>query len=739
MLELLLRIFGLKRRKRRGYVPGSSQGARASRGAPERPSAPGPAETLQRNAERQTAEQALRLRRTQAKRKAGLLARLGLTSPKAALVPITPPPPPPEPAAATEAAAPVASLQTTPQAERASVPPPAARQTRRKARPPAKKLGQIWRELRAEIGASWGGPIGSAARGLVRGLLIYVAPVVIVGVPGYYVVEEMRAVGVEVQGIAVPEAVARTGRSPDVLARLLIDQVDAIRHDVQLDRTDRWPEDIASQQASFALASEADTLHRVAIFLRGLTPRPARIVTGVITQQTDGSLSLRIYMTGMNHGAPVAALEGFSMEELNRVVAGAAPLLVRAVSPGLYAWRVAQTEPRSEALQTTLHALISDPASGTVDPGTANTVDFLLVRNLAKTGRADDAFELAEALVRRAPTYPPGYYAKALALVAQGEGDAALAAADQARQLDGGRPWSYKVVGDIQLATGHLADALQNARVARRLTPSDGSAMILEANTLLVMRRVDEAAAVVRVALERAPGQPGVMEIAASVMLARGRPDIAVSMINNELRLRPDRVSALIVKARLLSAMGRGADALEAANAALRLQPSNGVAQAARGYALVANGRPTEALTLFTQLKAASPTNPTVLQGRAMALAKLGRKDEAIEEFQAVLELAPDFAAARRELTRLQGGTPPPLPGTATAPSVAAKPAALKPANGNFIAAPIDVGPAPAPAIPKAETSQMPVESGTFTNQRNQPPGQFRRPDSDPDSAAPSR
>jgi tetratricopeptide (TPR) repeat protein len=720
MLELLLRLLGLKRRRRRRvYVqpplppgvapprprtasraampapPGTSQDAAAGQ--------PGP--NLRASAEVQTSEQAHALIRERRAREGGWLQRL-----------------------------PVVGEMLRPRRLRSRVPPlpaavpgvaaPEARARKR----PRKPLSVVLKDIGREAAQSWGGPVGGFARKLLFFGLVYVAPAVLVGVPGYIVLQEMRGIGVEVAPIAVPPAIEKTGRTPDVLAQLLIDQVESVRHEVILDRTDRWPQDVDGRPIPFALTSQADTLHRLAVFLRGLTPLPTRTLTGAVTLLPDDRLSFRIYMTGMNQGAPIASLDGFSADDLNRVVAGAAPLVLRAITPRLYAWFVARNEQRIDELQAALHRLLSEPATGVVDPATRDTVDFLIARNLSRAGRADEAVELADEMIKRSPRYPPGYFARALGQLSLNDIDGALASAQDARRMDGGNAWSYKVSARVLIAARRLGDALTDIRVARRLDPNDGSAIVIEADVLLNMRRIEEASNVVRIGMERTPGQPGILEAAAGVMLARGRPDIAIGLINNELRQRPDRVSALITKARLLSALGRGADALEAAEAAVRLQPTNGMAQTARAYALITAGRPTEALTTLNQLLETAPDNATIMQGQALALAAIGRKAEAIATYRRVLEIQPDFTAARRELERLEGTTPAAAP---PATAAGAAPPARPSANGEFIAKPIDVGPAPVPIIPRAAPSQLPMLPGALLDRRNLPPSQFRRPDSD--------
>lgn len=711
MLELLLRLLGLKkRRRRRVYAqpplpPGVGQTAASRSARPAAPPPPGSAPSLRREAEVLTDAMAEKVARDRERSR-----RKGI------------------------AAVPVIGWFFRPSRVRTAVSmpaPPGTAQNRapgegdraaRRAKRPRKTIGQLLREIVAEIGATWTGPVGRFARRTVWVLLVYVAPAVAVAVPTWFVAQEMRQIGVVVEPLSVPADVAKTGRTPEVLAQLLIDQVDATRHDIQFDRTERRPQDLPLRELPFDLAAPDDTLRSIALWIRGALRKPAPVVTGAVTTLANRRLSLRIYMTGMNRGAPVAALEDFAAEDLNRVVAGAAPLLVRAISPRAYAWYLANHATRFDVLQEGLHSLITDPASGSVDGPTRDTVDFLIGRNYARTGRGDEAMDIADALIKRSPAYPPGQYLRALALLAQNDPDEALAAAQAARKLDGDSPWGFKATARILTAAGKVGDALADIRTARRLDPNDGSAIEQEVEILLTMRRIDEAAATVRIGLERTPGQPGMLEVAAGVMLARGRPDVALGLINNELRQRPERVSALILKARLMSAVGRGQDALEAAEAALRLQPTNGIAQTARGYALIALGRPTEALALLTKLHDSAPENASVLQGQALALETLGRKDEAIATFRKVLDLQPDFGAARKELEKLQG--------TAAAPVASTAP--IVPPSAEFKAAPVDVGPAPAPRAPAAERGQLPSAPGAFSNPAPRPAGIFRRPDSEP-------
>ena len=118
-----------------------------------------------------------------------------------------------------------------------------------------------------------------------------------------------------------------------------------------------------------------------------------------------------------------------------------------------------------------------------------------------------------------------------------------------------------------------------------------------------------------------------------------------------------------------------------------------------------------------------------VRQGRALALAQLGRRDEAIAEFRRVLELQPDFAAARREMDKLRNTDATALPAVPTAKPIAP---VKKTTSETFITTPVDVGPAPTPPVPQAQRSQTPAPPGTFDAQRQGAPmGAFRRPDSE--------
>eukprot|EP01035_Chromulina_nebulosa_P052379 gene52379-71426_t len=53
------------------------------------------------------------------------------------------------------------------------------------------------------------------------------------------------------------------------------------------------PRDTAGRPTPMALASEADTLRGIAVWLRNMTPNPVRTISGAVTLLPKGSLSLR--------------------------------------------------------------------------------------------------------------------------------------------------------------------------------------------------------------------------------------------------------------------------------------------------------------------------------------------------------------------------------------------------------------------------------------------------------------
>jgi tetratricopeptide (TPR) repeat protein len=743
MLEMLLRLLGFKRKRRKVYVqtpvPGNLGQTRPSIGQQRRASAqmmPNPPGTVQdapaplmQAAADQAAEAARRQAARREQKAAGPLGGLlgGLLGQKkkrhdsgGVAMPLKP-----------------GQVQT----RRALSPEDTALGPARPARP-KRTFRQSMAALRREVAASWSGPMGRGTIKVARFSLIYLLPAAVVGVPAYLVLEEMRAIGIEVQPISVPESVARSGRTPEVLAQLLIDQIEAVRKDASIDHADRWPRDTAGRPVPMALAAEPDTLRGIAVWLRNLTPNPVRTISGSVTELPNGTLDLQLYMSGMNKGAAVAALSGFDPSTLPGVVAGAAPLILRASTPRLYAWYLYSRTGRPEQLQAQLSSLLTDPASGSVERATQDTVEFLSGLSLARGGRLDEAKDLSARLLARSPGYPPAHYLQAVILAAGSDHDGARLEVERARTLDGNTAWSFKIAGRLLNEAGKPADALNELRTARRLDPADGEAVVLEANTLITMRRMEEAAQVVRAGLEKAPGHPGVQEVAANLMFSRGRPDMALGFIDGELRIRPERISAMLTKARILIAMRRGADALLLAEAALRLNPSSGVAQMTRGYAMLATQRPTQALAVFDTLLQAAPDMPALLQGKAAALVQLDRKPEAVALLERVLEIIPDNRNARTELDRIEGRPPPaprtsfPPPGPAAAPPGRPAPAApVREQAAPLRVAPVDVGPAPAPRpAPAATPGTAPAAAGAFGLRPGapQPQGDFRRPDSEP-------
>ncbi|MBN8892776.1 MAG: tetratricopeptide repeat protein, partial [Rhodospirillales bacterium] len=529
---------------------------------------------------------------------------------------------------------------------------PAARRARQPGPPPSpapkRPRWSPMRALRAR-GAIWRPRLARAG----RFGLFYVAPVAVVVVVGALVLREMRHVGVIMMPLSVPAVLADSGRTPEVLARQLADQVDQVRRLTLADRTDRPDDAFATPLPRVQLPPPAWSRQGIAARLRDLFGAPVERVSGDIVQRPDGKLSLRLHMTGAGE---IAARDGIAPADIDANLAAVAGQVWRVAAPTLYAWYIVGTEQRPAKVLAILQALLKDPTTGRTltDPAARQAVTVLLARAEVRAGDSRGALATIEGLGTAGNLYAPAAAVRALALLDMGDMKGANDAEDRVLALAPGQAWAHASAARFYLSIGRFNEAYQQARAARRIAPDDGAAAILESAGLIALKRVPEAVEVARQAVQRFPAQPGVQEALGNALMAARRPDLALGLFDSELKLHPDRVPALIAQARALQQLNRNDEALAATEAALRVSPSNGTAMLLRAWTLLALKRPQDALAAFEALLGSRPDMPMLLQGKAAALAALGRTPEAVAVLQHMQELMPGNPQLEAELERLK-------------------------------------------------------------------------------------
>lgn len=243
---------------------------------------------------------------------------------------------------------------------------------------------------------------------------------------------------------------------------------------------------------------------------------------------------------------------------------------------------------------------------------------------LSADGRYPEAIEHLRAAAEFAPAEPEVFYRLGRTLAAAGDREAAQAALERHRSLQG---------------------ALERAAEIEQAASADLAAALSEA------QRLAEAGAL-EAALERLaglPGRPDVSRVAdvhslrAKVLFSMARVDEAAASIAEARRLEPNRVEHHYLEGLFLHAGGRAEDAAAALERALALDPGLGEAHALLGMIAAEAGRSAEAADRMERaLQLGLDDNAPLRFNYARVLEALGRGEEAAVQMEAFERLRAD-------------------------------------------------------------------------------------------------
>ena len=131
-----------------------------------------------------------------------------------------------------------------------------------------------------------------------------------------------------------------------------------------------------------------------------------------------------------------------------------------------------------------------------------------------------------------------------------------------------------------KMASGDGEGALETLRAEILLRPNDPRPRVLEARTLLLLERPQEALEAAQRALETAPDDPDTHYVLGTVLMSVRRFDEAESRLRQALELAPEHTAALNDLAVLLLELGRRDEAKALLERALAIHPDDPVAKA---------------------------------------------------------------------------------------------------------------------------------------------------------------
>jgi Tfp pilus assembly protein PilF len=203
------------------------------------------------------------------------------------------------------------------------------------------------------------------------------------------------------------------------------------------------------------------------------------------------------------------------------------------------------------------------------------------------------------------------------------------------------RAVGYSLLGDISMARGQKAAALENYRKAHQLEPST--------ETLLRLSRAmgdqDGGKAAAQLGEQWAKAHPKdllTQKALADGYARSGNLAQARSAYERVLKTDPDDAEALNNLANVLLLL-KDPDAIKVAEQAMTKNPGNAGTIDTLGWVLFKNGQADRALQLLRDARLRQPGNPEIAYHLAAALAQAGRKAEAKAELESALKYGSAF------------------------------------------------------------------------------------------------
>jgi arylsulfatase A-like enzyme/tetratricopeptide (TPR) repeat protein len=329
-----------------------------------------------------------------------------------------------------------------------------------------------------------------------------------------------------------------------------------------------------------------------------------------------------------------AAEEG---ERVERMRQGLAAALSRMAPGGDSAHAVALSPDQQERLRSLGYALGGSGGAGAIDePGLPDPrlrvrlYERLLGLLATPPAVAVRAADEAAALASQDPDNPFAQFAVASLAYHAGE----LARADHAfarsLELDPDRPSIRQYYGRLLRDRGRLEESEHQHRIAlEQTTPDDLRTRISLAETLIALRKTDEAGRLLDEVLRQAPRHSEALGAKGRLLLALGRGEEGISYLKQACEGGDDDSWLELASAYIL--LGQPVSAREAASETLRQNPGHPWAQAVTGHALIIEGKRKEGLEALRGALAAGPRRPRVWRDLAQAFAAAGDAGKAAE------------------------------------------------------------------------------------------------------------
>jgi len=267
-------------------------------------------------------------------------------------------------------------------------------------------------------------------------------------------------------------------------------------------------------------------------------------------------------------------------------------------------------------------------------------------------GEVKGALEVLEPLAGRAPSWAAAHYELGLALGANGQGEAAIAALERAVELAPALPDAWRALADHRSALGDSAGA--DAAYLQHIQHSTRDPRLLEAGAALCENKLPVAEALLRAHLKHKPTDVPAIRMFAEVAARLSRYGDAEKLLVRCLELAPSFAPARLQLAFVLHRAGKSEPALEQTEYLLRSDARNPAYRNLKAGILTRLGEVEQAAELYAGVLAQYASHPKVWMSYGHALKSAGRTPEAIVAYRRALTLAPQLGEVWFSLSNLK-------------------------------------------------------------------------------------
>jgi tetratricopeptide (TPR) repeat protein len=260
--------------------------------------------------------------------------------------------------------------------------------------------------------------------------------------------------------------------------------------------------------------------------------------------------------------------------------------------------------------------------------------------NLAQQ-KLDEAVEGLRAALEIEPTNAQAHFVLGTALTVKGEGAAARTELARALEIDPGMLEARRVLARVHASLGEHEYAIEEGRSYLAAKPDSTQTRILLAQSLVILRRMDEALSELN-AIPEAERSADVLYALGRVHLGMGNDREARQYLIKANELMPTHHDILRNLVRLDQKEDRFAESVARVEAASDAEADNAKLRTLSGLVALMDNRPDDAEAAFQEAIELDPTDAAGYEQLARLYAKTSRLNEAVTTYEAAIKARPE-------------------------------------------------------------------------------------------------